>query len=455
MNSNTHRVDMLSGSLFDKIILFALPLAASSIMQQLFTAVDVAIVGLYAGTEAQAAVGCNGHVINLILNLFIGISVGANVVIAHFIGQRDGHNAHLAVRTALSFAAVCGVVLSAVGIIIAKPVLTLLDTPPDVLDGAVLYMRIFFLGVPFLLTYNFGAAVLRSIGDTRRPLIILMISGVANASLNMLLVIVFEMGVAGVAIATATANFLNALMVLRVLKKHESYIRLDTLRPEIRPNIMRKMLTIGVPAGLQAVVFSLANVCIQASINEHGAHAVAGSAVALNYEYFTYFVMSAFTQSCVTFTSQNFAAGNMPRCRKIFRQTMLLATVCTGIFSATLVTFDHFFSSLFTSDPMAQHYAMIRMEHVLLFNCIAASYEISAAAMRGMGYSLTPAVLMMFGTCALRLVWIYWVCPVYNTFQTLMDVYPISWVITGVAVVVAYIVVNKRVTANLTRATTH
>lgn len=445
MTNNRVRVDMLNGSLIDKILFFALPLAVSSIMQQLFNAVDVAVVGLYAGTDAQAAVGCNGSVINLMLNIFIGISVGANVVISHFLGQKDAVHARRGVHTAMWVALVSGVFLCIVGQLAARPILTLLGTPASVLDGAETYLRIYFMGVPFVLLYNFGASVLRTIGDTRRPLYCLIFTGVLNTSLNLLLVICFDMGVAGVAISTTVANVLNGLLLWRILSKESEPIRL--VRSAVRPeySILKKMLKIGIPAGLQSAVFSFANVVIQSEINTHGAGAVAGSAVALNYEYFTYFIMSSFTQAAVTFTSQNYAAGNYSRCKRVYSISMVLAAVLTGVFSVTIVYFSDFFAGLFTTDAEAIRYATTRMEYVLLFNFVAASYEVSAAALRGLGYSMTPAVLTIFGSCVLRLLWVFFVCPIYPTFEALMSVYPISWVLTGLAVVTAYVIVHKRV----------
>ncbi len=434
----TKKVDMLSGSLWDKLVIFALPLAVSSIMQQLFNAIDVAVVGHYAGTAAQAAVGCNGSVINLMLNVFIGISVGANVVISHFIGQHDNEHATRAVRTAMSIALASGIFLCVVGIVAAEPILTLMGTPHDVIEGAVLYLRIYFVGIPFVLVFNFGTAVLRAIGDTRRPLYCLITSGIVNAVLNILLIVGFHMGVAGVAIATTIANLLNALMILRILRREDAPIAMTLRDLLVDRSILRKILSIGVPAGLQSAVFSLSNVIIQSEINVHGAAAVAGSAVAQNFEYFTYYVMSAFTQATVTFTSQNFAAGLIDRCNKVFRLSMIYGALMTGVCSMTIVYFDDFFASLFTSDPEAIAFAQIRMEHVLFFNFVATSYEIASAAMRGRGHSLSPAILTIFGTCALRIAWVFYVCPLYPSFEALMTVYPLSWIVTGIVVLAAY-----------------
>ncbi len=439
------KVDMLNGSLTDKIIFFAVPLALAAIAQQLFTAVDVAIVGLYAGTEAQAAVGCNGSFVNLMLNLFIGISIGANVVIAHFIGQRDDNNAKRATETAISVAIGSGIVLLILGQIIARPVLILLGTPLEVIDLAVRYLRIFLFGVPFLMIFNFGASVLRSIGDTKRPLYCLIISGIINATLNVVLIVGFGRGVEGVAIATVIANIFNAGFILRLLKRETGAIHLEKVRLTFPWQILKKMLAIGLPAGLQGMTFSFANVCIQSAVNSHGAHAVAGSAVASNYEFFTYFVLASFTQATVTFTSQNYAAGNLDRCRKIFRIALPLAAIFTGIVSMSVVYFDDFCAGLFTNDPLALGFAKIRIHHILFFNFIAASYEISSAAMRGMGYSMTPAVITIFGTCLLRLIWVFAVCPIYTSFETLMDIYPITWVITGILVLSTYFYIFHKV----------
>ena len=442
--SGAVRIDMLHGGIFRKMLLFALPLIASGILQQSFNSVDIAVVGQFASSQALAAVGSNGLVISLIINLFIGISVGANVVIAHYIGQKDEKGIRNAISTTAVIAVASGIFLLAVGLLIAKPILEALDTPEDVIDLAVLYLRIFSIGMPFMMIYNFGSAILRSTGDTKRPFYSLVIAGFVNVGLNLLLVIVFDMSVAGVAIATVISNLVNAAIIVYFLTHEQGIFRLDLRKLSVSRAELRKILKIGVPAGLQGMVFSISNVFVLATINSFGSAAVAGSSSALNYEYYCYFVISAFAQAAVAFTSQNYGAGQIERCKSIFRQSMLLSIAGCAFFNVLIVWQKDFFIGFFTSEPEIIRYAALRMEYVLLFQFIASSYEISGAALRGIGYSMTPTVLTIFGTCLLRLVWIFAVVPLSRSYETLLSVYPISWVITGIAVYTAYILIRRK-----------
>ncbi|SET30251.1 putative efflux protein, MATE family [[Clostridium] polysaccharolyticum] len=443
---NTERSYMLTGSLWDKLLLFALPLAASSILQQLFNAVDVAVVGHYGSSQAQAAVGCNGPVINLLLNLFVGISIGTNVVIANYIGQDQSKRKNIqdAVHTSLVVALISGIFLLVLGLAISRPILAALKTPEDVLQQGILYLRIYFLGMPFIMIYNFGASILRSKGDTKRPFYCLLISGIINAALNLLLVIVFHLGVAGVAIATVVSNIVNALMVLCFLFREEESLKVECRKLKITKKELDKILRIGIPAGLQGMVFSVANIFIQVALNKFGSDAVSGSAISLNYEFITYFIISAFNQTAVTFTSQNFGAGEFERCKRIFRICILLSIILTGTLSLTIVINRGFFIRLFTTKQNVAHYASARIVWILTVNCMASTYEIAGAALRGMGNSMLPAVLTVFGTCIFRLWWIWYICRKFTGFVTLLIVYPISWAITGVIVLAAYYLVRSR-----------
>lgn len=445
-NENTGKqMDMLHGRLFGKIIAFALPLAASSILQQLFNSIDVAVVGQYASGKAQAAVGCNGSLINLMLNLFVGISIGTNVVIANFIGQNKKEHISKTVHTSMLVAVISGLFLLVLGLFIAEPALALMDTPEDIMDQAVLYLRIYFLGMPFIMVYNFGTAILRSVGDTRRPLYCLLASGLLNAGLNLLLVIVFHMDVAGVAIATVVSNVLSAGMVLFFLTHEESVIRLSFRDMQISGRELSQVLRIGIPAGLQSAVFSFANVFIQTALNGHGADAVAGSAITLNFEFYSYFVVTAFSQAAVTFISQNFGAGNYARCKKIFREILLATILVITVMSILFVFGRNFFIGLFTSEPKVAEYASIRMVCLLSAYFLIPTYEISGAALRGIGHSLTPAIITIFGTCVLRLVWVYTVCRIYTQFEVLMLIYPLSWIVTGSVMLFVYFMTQKKV----------
>lgn len=438
------QMDMLHGSLADKIIFFALPLAASSILQQLFNAADVAVVGRFAGNQALAAVGGNSSVINLLVNLFVGFSVGANVVIARYIGEGKKEKIQKTVHAVIALALICGVILAVLGNVVAAPLLTLMNTPEEVLPLATVYLKIYFGGMPFFMLYNFGSAILRSIGDTQKPLYCLTISGIINVGLNLLLVIVFHLGVVGVAIATVTANGVSAAMILWFLGRSNELIRMDLKKIALDREEVVKIIKIGAPAGLQGMVFSFSNVCIQSAINGFGTDAIAGSAAALNYEFFTYFVTSAFTQAAVTFASQNYGAASYERCKKVCRISMVLAMCGTGILSVWFTVGYKFFLGIFAADAMAVSYGAIRMFHIQIFSFLPPIYEVVGGVLRGMGYSMTPAVLTMFGSCAVRIIWIYTVFAWKPSLEMLFWVYPFSWVTTIILVVGAYFIIGRK-----------
>ena len=438
------QMDMLKGSLLDKILVFALPLAASSILQQLFNSADVAVVGRFSGSQALAAVGGNGAVVNLLINLFVGLSVGTNVLIASYIGQGREDKAQEAVHTALAMALISGVFLIFVGILAARPLLLLMNTPGDVLELAVVYLRIYFLGMPFVMLYNFGAAILRSVGDTKRPLYCLLLSGVVNVCLNLFFVVVCKLSVAGVAIATVLANMVSAGLIVYFLLHERGTIQLKPHNLSLKREHVLRMVQIGIPAGIQGMVFSLSNVCIQTAINGFGSDAVAGSAAALNFESFTYFVTSAFSQAAVTFTSQNFGAGELKRCRRIFGLTVGCALLITGIMSMVFVLGRRIFIRVYTVEDEVIAYAMTRVLCVEAFACLPVTYEVSGAALRGLGYSMLPALLTVIGSCGFRIMWLYTVFQKFASFEMLMVVYPVSWVITGTMVLAAYFIMRRR-----------
>ena len=436
--------DMLNGSIWNKLILFALPLAASSILQQLFNAADVAVVGSFAGSGALAAVGANGPIINLLVNSFVGLSIGANVVIASFIGQNDEKRTSLAAHTSILMSVIIGIVLLFVGFFFARPILELMSTPDDIINLAEVYLKIYFIGVPFVMLYNFAAAVLRSKGDTQRPLIALFIGGVINIILNLFFVVVLHMSVEGVAIGTVVSNIFSSMMLLYWLMHETDALRIDLKELKINGRILKKIAKIGVPAGLQGMVFSISNVCIQSSLNALGSDAIAASSAALNYEYFAYYLVNAFAQTVVTFTGQNYGAKDEERCKKIFRLGMLCSVISCGILSTIFVVFRTFFIGLFTSDPSVYHYAQLRFLIVLTFECLTSSYEISGGCLRGFGRSMTPAILTVFGSCVLRLIWLATVCNWFHDYKLLMAIYPISWILTGTMVLVAYFRTRKK-----------
>lgn len=438
-------MDMTHGTLWNKILIFALPLAASSILQQLFNSVDTAVVGRFASSQALAAVGSNSSLISLLINLFIGISLGSNVVIAHYIGQKAEQNIEAAIHTAIVVAIVSGFFVMIFGQFIARPVLLLMGTPEDVIDLAVLYLRIYLLGMPFIMLYDFGSSILRSTGDSKRPLYSLIVAGVINTALNLVLVIGFRLSVAGVAIATVISNMVSSGIVMYVLLHEAEPIRLKLRKLTIAPRELKKILAIGIPAGLQGMMFSIANVCIQSTINSFGSDAIAGSAAALNFEFFAYFLVNAFAQATVTFTSQNYGAGEYERCRKIFRIAMVFSLVSCGLLSGVFVLGRGFFLRLYSTDPGVLVYANQRILIATTLELLTSIYEISAGAMRGLGHSLTPAIITFLGSCVLRLIWIATACRMVHEFWMLMIIYPISWVVTGIAMMIAYYFVKKRV----------
>ena len=443
--SRSRQMDMLHGSLLDKILLFALPLAASSILQQLFNSADAAVAGRFAGSQALAAVGGNAPVVGLIINMFVGMSVGANVIIANYIGQKREDKVHEAVHTVYVMAVLLGVIMLIAGQVIAKPILVLIHTPSDVIDLATLYLRIYFCGMPCVMIYNFGAAILRSIGDTKRPLYCLLISGVINVILNVFFVVFCQLSVAGVAIATIIADTVSAIMVTAFLIRSTDSIKLNLRKLTLKKEYAKKVVQIGAPAGLQGAVFSISNVCIQAGINGFGTAAIAGSAAALNFEYFTYFATNAFGQAAVTFVSQNYGARQFERCKKALLLSLFSGMIVTALMSVTFVIGRTPFVSIYTNDPAAIQYGIIRMGIVELFEFIACLYEIPGGALRGIGHSLLPAILTVFGSCGLRIVWIYTVFQKFHTYQVLMSVYLVTWIVTSILVLGAYFIVTRKV----------
>ena len=430
-------MDMLHGPMMGKIIVFALPLMASGILQQSFNAVDVAIIGRYSTSQAMAAVGSNGVIISILVNLFLGIAVGANVVIATYIGQRNTEGIRKSVSTVGMLSLISGILLLGLGISVARPMLEAMSAPHDVIDLATEYLRIYFCGMPFIMVYNFGSAILRSIGDTRSPFYSLVVATLVNGILDWLLVTQLDMGVAGVSIATVIANGVNAAIILRILMRKPDPYRLDLRSLGISRRDLAKMLKIGIPAGLQGMVFSFSNVFIQASINLYGYAAIAGSAAALTYEAYCYYIVTSFCAAAIAFTGQNYGAGNLRRCRRVFLLSMLLAVACTATANGLILLFGRQCLSLFTSDPQVTEFGLIRFHTVLMLQWLACSYEISGAYMRGLGYSMTPMVLTIFGTCVLRLLWVFTVAPRHHDFALLLSIYPITWVITGLLVVTA------------------
>ena len=428
MKLKTSDMDMLHGPLAGKLLLFTLPIALSSMVQQLFNAADTAVVGYWASKSALAAVGTNTEIIALIVTLSSGPSIGANILIANQIGRDKTQELPSTVRTAMLLAVLLGIIGLLLGQA-AAPLLRLIQTPEDICGAAELYLRIYMAGYPFLLLYDFGAAALRARGDSRYPFLALLVSGAANVGLNLLLVIVFRMGVAGVAIATDLSTMLSALLVLHRLAG-DPLFRFTLRRPEFSLQTAWHILKTGVPSAVQGAVFCFANIFVQASVNRFGETAIAGSTIAMNFEYFTYYIITAFGQTATTFTSQNHAAGQWDRCRRILWLCLGLSTVCSSVPIFAIVLFRDFFSRLFTPETAVVESAAVRILCILLFEPLCNFYEVPSGVLRGSGHALYLALCTMTGTCAFRIIWICTVFRAAPSLPVLYHAFPLSWAAT-------------------------
>ncbi len=437
-------MDMLHGPLWGKIFMFTVPLIASGILQQSFNAVDVAMVGRYSTSQAIAAVGSNGPIISILVNLFLGIAVGANVVIANYLGQRDHNAVRRSISTVAVIAILSGLLLLGLGVCLARPILEAMSAPPDVIDLATTYLRIYFCGMPFAMVYNFGSAIMRSVGDTKLPFYSLLVATVCNFVLDWVFVAVCDFGVDGVAWATVISNAVNAAIIVYFLTREPEPVTLHLGRWTLHGSDFRKMLQIGIPAGLQGMVFSISNIFIQSAINKFGSDAIAGSAAALTYEVYCYYIIAGFCAATIAFTGQNYGAGNLDRCRKVVRICMTYSVVLCGLANVLITWQGTACLGVFTTDPEVVRYGLMRFHTVLIVQCLASSYEVSGSYMRALGYSMTPMILTIFGTCVLRLLWIYTYAAKHPSFDVLMGIYPITWVITGIMVITAALIVQRK-----------
>lgn len=448
MSKSKRNVDMLHGPMLSKILLFALPLALSSILQLLFNAADTIVVGQFSGSQALAAVGSNGALINLIVNAFMGLSIGANVIVARYRGQGKEDRIKKAVHTAILISIICGIVLAIVGFFLAPELLTIMSTPADVIDLSALYLRIYFIGMPFLMVYNFGAAILRSIGDTKRPLYFLTISGVVNVILNLFFVIVLGMSVDGVATATIISEFVSAVLVVRTLCHEEGSLKLNLRELAIDKQCLIDIVKVGLPAGLQGCIFSLSNVVIQSSINTFGTIVVAGNSAASNIEGFIYVTMNAFHQSAVTFSSQNFGAKQYKRCDKALTISVACAAVFGTVIGMTFILFGEELLRLYTNDPLVIEAGMVRMSYLFRFQALNGAMDVMVGGLRAVGYSVLPTIVSLTGVCLLRLVWIATIFQANPTIHMLYLVYPVTWTVTVTAHIISYIIVRRKINQN-------
>lgn len=436
-------IDILNGSMWDKILRYALPVAATGILGQLFNASDIAIVGNFAQGDtvaAVAAVGANGPVIGLLLNIFIGIALGANVVIANAIGRGDKETVSRAVHTSIVAAVLGGIIVGALGQLVAEPVLSMLQVPEDVFPLALKYMRIYLLGLPVIFLYNFEAAIFRSAGDTKTPLIALALSGVLNVILNLFFVIVLNKTVDGVAIATVLANVVSSVVLLRRLLRSKLFIHVEFKNLRIDWKILWRILKIGVPAGIQGAVFSLSNIVVQSAINSLGKVTMAASSAAFNVEVMAYYILNSFGQACTTFVGQNYGAGQIDRCRKALKLCLIESVIATACAVCIALLSGKYLIALFNNDPEVIRLGMVRMKFIFMSYIFSTIYDCMSGYMRGFGISLTPALLTIFGVCGTRIIWIYMVFPVSQTFETIMQVYPISLAINMVLIFCALII---------------
>lgn len=437
------KLDMLNGSIWNKLPVFALPIAATGILEQLFNASDIAIVGNFAQTDktaAVAAVGANSPIIGLILNLFIGIALGANVVIANAIGRDDRQTVQKAVHTSMVVSVIGGVLVAIIGELIAEPLLTVLNVPDDVLELALLYLRIYFLGMPVILLYNFEAAIFRSIGETKMPLIALTLSGILNVLLNLFFVIVLKMSVNGVATATVLANVVSAGILYIKLVKSDKYIKVEFKKLRIDGKVFAKIMQIGLPAGIQSAVFAVANIVIQGAINSLGTVVIAASSAAFNIEIIAYNVMNSFSQACTTFVGQNFGANKIDRCKKTLFLCLIEDAIASGTAILIVLITGKFLLSIFNNNPEVIEIGYTRLVIIFIAYIFSMLYEVMSGYLRGFGFSLVPAILTTVGVCVLRIIWINTVFPANRTFVTIMTAYPVSLSTTAVLIFIALII---------------
>ena len=434
------KLDMLHGPIWNRLPQFAFPVAATAILEQLFNASDVAVVGNFTGasrTVAVAAVGANSPLIGLIVNLFIGIALGTNVVIAHAIGHGDRENVGKAVHTSVLFALLGGAAVALLGELVAEPVLGTLNVPEDVFPYALLYLRIYLAGMPVILLYNFEAAIFRSVGDTKIPLMALASSGVLNVLLNLFFVAVLHMTVNGVAIATVISNAVSSLLLYRRLRRADGAIHLEPRRLRMDRAILGRILKIGLPAGIQSAVFAVSNIVIQSAINSLGTVVMAASSAAYNIEIFAYDIFNSFSQACTTFVGQNFGAGELRRCKKTLALCLTEGAIALTVTIVLILSFGKPLLAIFNSAPEVVDTGYIRLVMILLSYYFSLTYDVLSGYLRGFGISLVPAILTTVGVCGTRIAWIHWVFPGSRTFQTIMTAYPSSLATTMLLILAA------------------
>lgn len=445
MSKKNYEIDMCNGPLLGKILLFSLPLMLSSILQLLFNAADMIVVGRYAGSESLAAVGATGALINLLINVFIGLSVGANVMVARNYGAKKERAVSETVHTSIATSLFSGVFLAVIGIFLSRPLLGLMGTPADVIDQATIYMQIYFAGMPAIMLYNFGSSILRAIGDTKRPLYYLTLAGIVNVILNLFFVIVLKMAVAGVALATVISQCISAALIMRCLMKSEGCFHLSLRNLKIHWKRLSPIMQIGLPAGIQGAIFSLSNVLIQSSVNSFGSVAMAGNTAASNIEGFIYVAMNAFHQTALSFTSQNFGAGKYDRIKKISVLCIASVTI-TGVvlgFGAWMLGTP--LLGIYTSDPAVIEFGMKRLTIIATTYFLCGIMDVLVGLLRGLGASVMPMIVSLAGACGLRIIWIFTLFQWNRTLTTLYISYPVSWFVTAAVHTICFLFLFKKV----------
>lgn len=439
MAQSTATIDMCTGSLPRKMLRFAVPLILSSLLQLLFNAVDLIVVGQFVDDTAVGAVGSTGALINLITNLFLGLSVGTNVLAARYVGSGRREDASEVVHTSICISIVCGLFLTAVGLIFARPMLQLMSSPANVIDQAALYLRIYFVGMPIMMVYNFGSAILRAIGDTKRPLYYLTIAGFVNVGMNLFFVLVLGRGVDGVAWGTVLSQLVAAILIIRNLMHSNTFCKLELKKLKITPGKLVGIARIGLPAGLQGCIFSASNVLIQSSVNSFGDAGVSGSAAAANIEGFVYVSMNAFHHTVLSFTSQNYGAGNYKRIRQTLRYGLLFVTAVGVALGCTAILLRYPLLHLYIKGDEAMKYGCIRIIVINTAYFLCGIMDVTVGSLRGIGYSLIPMFVSLLGVCGFRVAWIFTYFQSHKTMNVLFLSYPISWIVTFLAQITVYL----------------
>ena len=445
MKKNKYEIDMCNGTIMDKLISFSLPLMVSGILQLMFNAVDIIVVGRFSGSQALAAVGSTTALINVFINLFMGISLGANVLAARYYAAGRDWEMSETVHTSIMLALISGVVMAFVGVFFAKGALELMDTPADVIDQSALYMRIYFMGMPFFMLYNYGAAILRAVGDTKRPLYFLIVSGVINAGLNMFLVIVFSLGVAGVAIATMVSQAISCVLVLRCLYKSEGSYQLRFSKLCLKKDYIIPIFQVGIPAGIQSTVINFSNVLLQSSVNSFGSIAMAGYTAANNVLGFLYTSVNSVTQACMSFTSQNYGVKKLKRMDRVLIDCMILSVVVTLILGSSVYIFGPELLHIYSNQADVIKYGMEIFSYTTVTYFLCGLMDLFPGALRGMGYSTVPMILSIIGTVGVRIIWIYGLFPSHRSLTFLFLSYPVSWIATIIMQVICFWFVRKKI----------